>query len=94
MLQSSPAIDVEEHDNTYGTRKVSIFGATGTGNLVRANFGGFNLNVYDYLTLTQASTTDTYNFYVGGSGGTLVNTLVITYTDSTKATIANVAKTL
>lgn len=48
---------------------------------------------WDYLTLTPASTTDTYVLKSGGSGGTTVCTITITYTDSTKATISTVART-
>lgn len=49
--------------------------------------------VYDYVSLATASTTDTYTFKTGGSGGTTVATITITYTDSTKATISSVART-
>lgn len=51
------------------------------------------LSAYDYVSLATASTTDTYTFKTGGSGGTTVATITITYTDSTKATISNVART-
>lgn len=54
---------------------------------------GFGIPAYDYLSLATASTTDTYTFKRGGASGVLVNTLVITYTDSTKATISTVVKT-
>lgn len=53
---------------------------------------GFSVKAYDYVSLTQASTTDTYTFKSGGSGGTTVATIVITYTDSTKATLSTVVK--
>lgn len=48
---------------------------------------------YDYIAVTPGSTTDTYKFYSGGLVGTLVSTVVLTYTDSTKSTLANVART-
>lgn len=54
---------------------------------------GFQLPAYDYVTFTPASTTDTYVFKTGGSGGTTVNTITITYTDSTKTVLSTVAKT-
>lgn len=57
-----------------------------------AVINGLSIVAYDYVSLTQASTTDTYVFKSGGSGGTTVATVVITYTDSTKATLATVAK--
>jgi len=54
---------------------------------------GFNLGIFDYVSLTSGGTTDTYVFKTGGSGGTTVATVTITYTDSTKATISTVVKT-
>lgn len=94
FLQNSDAVNVEEHNNTLGTKKVTIYGGNGTGSAVAVNFGGFNLPVYDYLSLNSSgSTQDIYTFYTGGSGGTLVATLTINYVDSTKAVITNVTKT-
>lgn len=54
---------------------------------------GFSIKAYDYVSLAQASTTDTYTFKTGGSGGTTQATITITYTDSTKVTISTVVKT-
>lgn len=54
---------------------------------------GFNLGIFDAVALVQATLTDTYTFRRGGSSGNLVGTIVITYTDSTKATISTVGKT-
>jgi len=48
---------------------------------------------WDYTSLAVDTLTDTWTFYTGGSGGTLVATVVITYTDAAKGTISNVAKT-
>lgn len=45
---------------------------------------------WDYVTLSQDTTTDTYVFKTGGSGGTTVSTIVITYTDSGKQTLSTV----
>lgn len=50
-------------------------------------------SAWDYTALTEAATTDTWVFKTGGSGGSTVATVVITYTDATKATISNVTKT-
>lgn len=44
---------------------------------------------YDYGALTQTATTDTYVYKQGGVNGSTLATVTITYTDSTKATIAN-----
>jgi hypothetical protein len=51
---------------------------------------GLNLPVYDYASLASGATTDVWTFK---SGGTLVATVTINYTDATKATITSVAKT-
>lgn len=56
-------------------------------------FGSVAPIVYDYLTLTQASTTDTFVYKNGGAGGATVATILVTYVDSTKAVIASVART-
>jgi len=58
-----------------------------------AKIPGLSIPIHDYLALTAGATTDTWTFYTGGSGGTLVATVTITYTDGTKAVIANVART-
>lgn len=55
--------------------------------------GGLIQEAYDYIALTEASTTDTWVFKTGGSGGTTVATVTITYTDSNKGTISTVART-
>ena len=54
---------------------------------------GLGIAQFDATSLTQATLTDTWKFYTGGLAGSLVNTVTITYTDSTKATISNVVKT-
>jgi hypothetical protein len=68
----------------------------GVGNANVSIANGFKLPTYDYVALTQTTTTDTYTFKSGfsGAGGSTVAILVITYTDATKATIANVNRTL
>ncbi len=54
---------------------------------------GLAITQYDYVSQTQNSTQDIWTFKNGGSGGTTVATITITYTDSTKVTISTVAKT-
>ena len=49
--------------------------------------------IWDYVAQTQASTTDTWTFRNGGSGGDIVAVIVITYTDSTKLTISTIERT-
>lgn len=53
--------------------------------------GGAGIPNWDYLDVQQTSpTVETYVFKIGGSGGTTVRTIVITYTSSTKADIDTV----
>ena len=49
---------------------------------------------YDYLAYTSTNTTtDTYVYKSGGTGGTIVATVTIVYTDSTKSVISTVTRT-
>lgn len=49
---------------------------------------------YDYIAYTNTSTTvDAYVYKSGGSGGTTIATITITYTDTTKGQISTVART-
>lgn len=54
---------------------------------------GFGIKAYDYIGNTPASTTDTYVYKIGGSGGTTQGTVVVTWTDSTKTVLSTVVKT-
>ena len=54
---------------------------------------GFLPSAYDYFIYTSGSTTDTFVFKTGGSGGTTVSTITLTYTDSTKKTLSTGEKT-
>lgn len=54
---------------------------------------GFDISSYDYISVAYAGTTDTFTYKTGGAGGTLVGTITITYTDSTKVNISTVVKT-
>ena len=54
---------------------------------------GAGLPLWDYMSLATGATTETYTFKLGGSGGTTVATLTVTYTDSTKETISTVERT-
>lgn len=57
--------------------------------------GGFNLPVYDYVSmaLSGGNTTETYTFKSGGSGGSTVATVVVVYTDSTRTVLLTATKT-
>lgn len=49
---------------------------------------------YDYISVTYPSATqEVYVFKNGGSGGTTVSTVTLNYTDSTKESLSNAAKT-
>ena len=60
---------------------------------IAATIGVLVPTTFDFITLTPGTLTDVWKYYAGGSGGTLVATVTITYTDSTKATIASVGRT-
>lgn len=50
--------------------------------------------VYDYISYTATSSTvDTYVYKSGGSGGTTVATLTVTWSDSTHTTLSSIART-
>lgn len=56
--------------------------------------GGLILAEFDYIAYTNTnSTTDTYVYKFGGSGGSIVATITIVYTDTSKNTISTVTKT-
>lgn len=49
---------------------------------------------FDYVSVSYDSATqETYTFKTGGSGGTTVATVVVVYTDATKADLSTVTKT-
>lgn len=49
---------------------------------------------YNYISVAYpTSTTEVYTYKTGGSSGTTVATITVTYTDSTKANISTVART-
>jgi len=81
---------------TQGTVPWVVSGASGVALATEATLAkipGLAIAIYDACSLAQTATVDTWTFYTGGLAGTLVNTVTITYTDSTKTTISNVVKT-
>jgi hypothetical protein len=48
---------------------------------------------YDAQVFTPATGTDTWEYKTGGATGTVVGTILMTYTDATKGTIANITYT-
>lgn len=49
---------------------------------------------YDYLGIDKSGgTTDVYTYKTGGSGGTLVGTITVTFSSVAKTTITTVVRT-
>jgi len=67
--------------------------STRIGGVAEVTESGLRLPIYDYVSNTSASTSDTYIFKLGGSSGETVCTVAIVYTDNTKATILTVTRT-
>lgn len=73
-------------------------GASTSANQVTANtllggIAGLTPSSYDYISQSQNSTQDIWIFKTGGSGGTTIATITITYTGTDKTVILTVAKT-
>lgn len=101
-------LDNLETDNIgTQTKKVSLYGfdtdnltkkkitgkETATGFALETSItNGLNIGNYDYFSLAQDTLTDTYTFKLGGATGTLVATVLITYTSADKSTISSVLK--
>lgn len=71
------------------------FFAISSGSGGSSNTGGSPVShwVFDYTNLIQTTTTDLWSYYLGGSGGTLVGTVYIVYTDTTKEIVDNITYT-
>ena len=73
-----------------GNLKISIFDTNN--NIVTPS--ALNLSPYDYVVMVESPAgTETYTFKSGGASGTTTNTVVIVYTDASKANISTVTKT-
>jgi hypothetical protein len=46
---------------------------------------------FDFISYTDGGATETYVYKTGGSGGTTVKTVTVTYTDTTKAVLSTIA---
>jgi hypothetical protein len=49
---------------------------------------------YNFASLSQTSTTDTWTYKIGGASGTITAVIVITYTDSTKSIMSTIERTV
>jgi hypothetical protein len=97
------SVEQDEHltISGVGVKRVLVAGYDGTNihdlatdtNGVLKIGSGFNIPVYDYVTLTQDTLTDVWTFKVGGISGSTVATITITYATSAKVTISTVART-
>jgi hypothetical protein len=68
-------------------------GGGGSATVVGIGPVGFNSSSYDSVVYTNTSTTvDTYQYYAGGTSGTLRATVTITYTDTTKSQVSTVVR--
>lgn len=48
---------------------------------------------YDYLENTPTATTDVFTYKSGGASGSVLGTVTVTYTDSTKCELVSVERT-
>ena len=63
-------------------------------NLHVLNMGQLVPKVFDAISTTYPTTSqEVYSYFTGGLSGTLVATVTVNYTDSTKAVFLNVART-
>lgn len=86
-LRGLTKIFADVWDSVNHWLKVSVQGSVATTT-------GLSVPAHDYVSYTNTSSVvDTYVFKTGGSGGTTVATLTITYTDSSKAQVQSVEKT-
>lgn len=53
---------------------------------------GISIPEHDYFSIDYNTTFDTITYKVGGSGGTIVATVVVTFTDSSKTAISSVER--
>jgi cellobiose-specific phosphotransferase system component IIC len=89
-------IERSEHRDVNGVQVKAVAPYaldTVSGNLT-AMSAGMIPAPYDYVAYTATSgIIDTYQFYSGGSGGTLVATITIQYTGTDKSQISSVGRT-
>lgn len=71
---------------------ISVSGGGGGGGATQT-FNGMSVPAYDYVAVTYPSTTtEKFTLKLGGSGGSTVCTLLLTYSDATKASLTFVEK--
>lgn len=89
--RTSPSIEREEHDTATSTKRTLPYTWNGS-TPVRSPTPFIDL-AYDYVSVAYPnSTTETYTFKTGGSGGTTVRTVTVVYTDATKDNLSTVTR--
>ena len=101
--QATAVSDIEraEHLNYAagtGVKRVSIYNDGAQVNAATEEtlqaVAGLNIPKFDYINGTETdTTTETYVFKTGGSGGTTVATVVVVFSDATKTFITSITKT-
>lgn len=91
--EGSKALDQREHSSDAGAKRVVIrYQNPDNGdwyNFVPDMVSGVD---YDFIDIQQTSSTvETYVFKLGGSGGSTVRTVTVTYTSSAKTDLDTVA---
>lgn len=86
VLIYDPATDKDATVSPNGDLIVSLDGEN-------IGLNGLVPEAHDYISLAQTATVDTWTYKSGGSGGTLVATVTVTFTDSGKGTISTVVRT-
>lgn len=87
----SKQIDQVEHNNDASAKRVVQYYQDGNGDYIQAGIPLVPNVDYDYIDIQQTSSTvETYVFKTGGSGGTTVQTIVVTYTSSAKTDLDKV----
>jgi hypothetical protein len=72
-----------------------VYDPTGNTLLRKYPSNALNLKPFDYVSmvLSGGDTTETYTFKSGGVSGTITNTVVVVYTDSTRDVFSTLTKT-
>ena len=90
-----PGADIE--DNAAHVLETKKFFLTEDGEVAVRTGGVGNILsgiVFDAFTGEETSSTvETYRYYSGGTGGTLLATVVVTYSDDTKCFVSSVVRT-
>jgi hypothetical protein len=89
-------IEVVNHGAATSAQRVAaqlgIGGVAVSDTVLVPTKSGLAIPLHDAIEYTPAATTDTYEFFVGGLAGTLVSTVLITFTDATKAVLQSVVR--